>query len=154
MARPRDPMALKVVRGKKHLTKAEVADGMASEIYASDGDVAPPDWLEGRALGTFLREAEYMRRVNREAGVNIYGSTDTEALATMVSAHERYLYYRSREESADSEDERQRCNGMKNKEAATYERYMRLLKLDPSSRVDFAGLKGPDGGGDDALANV
>jgi hypothetical protein len=28
---------------------------------------------------------------------------------------------------------------MKNKEAAVHERYLRLLKLDPSSRVDFGG---------------
>lgn len=155
MAKPRDPTALKVARGKSHMTKDEIDDGLSREIYASIGEISMPDWLDGPAADIFEREAAYMRRVNVAAGVAIYGDTDSEPLAVMASSYARYLHYKGREEKAREGAERQRYNSMKNKEAATYERIMRLLKLDPSSRVDFAGLKGgQDDGKQDCFANI
>lgn len=155
MARPRDPTALKVARGKAHMTKSEIEEGLSREIYAANGEIAAPDWLQGEAREIFDREAAYMRRVNVAAGVAIYGETDVEGLVTMVTSYVRFNDYRKREEKARELESKQKYNSMKNKEAATYERFRRLLKLDPSSRVDFAGLKGgADGGQQDAYANI
>lgn len=71
MARPRDPTALKVARGKAHMTKSEIEEGLSREIYAANGEIAAPDWLQGEAREIFDREAAYMRRVNVAAGVAI-----------------------------------------------------------------------------------
>ena len=93
--------------------------------------------------------------MNVAAGVAIYGETDVEGLVTMVTSYVRFNEYRKREEKARELESKQKYNSMKNKEAATYERFRRLLKLDPSSRVDFAGLKGgADGGQQDEYANI
>lgn len=141
MARPRDPTALKVLKGKKHLTKDEKAR-QDSEIYASTGRIVPPAYLEDPdMLAMFRKEAAYMERVNKAApeGVNIYGDTDIEALVTLVLSYFRYLEYKGAEEAARDLEAKQKYNNMKNKEAAVHERYLRLLKLDPSSRVDFGG---------------
>jgi len=139
MARPRDPTALKKLRGKSHMTKDEMA-AQDSEIYASSGEIVPPAHLQDPdMLAMFNKEAAYMERVNKAAGVAIYGDTDIEALVTLVLSHFRYLEYKDEEEIARNLDAKQKYNNMKNKEAAVHERYLRLLKLDPSSRVDFGG---------------
>lgn len=146
MARPRDPTALKALKGKSHMTKDEKA-ATEDEIYASEGAIEPPDYLtDKRMIAMFRKEAAYMERVNKEAGVAIYGDTDIEGLAIMVMSHYRYLQYQSRENNARDLSDKQKYNAMKNKEAAVHERFMRLLKLDPSSRVDFGG----GSSGDDA----
>lgn len=146
MARPRDPTALKVLKGKSHMTKDEKA-AISEEIYVSTGSIEVPEYLEDkRMIAMFKKNAAYMERVNQEAGVAIYGDTDIEALAEMVMSHFRYLQYQSREMKARDLNDKAKYNSMKNKEAAVHERFMRLLKLDPSSRVDFGG----GSSGDDA----
>lgn len=148
MARPRDPTALKVLRGKKHMTKDEKA-AVESEIYASNGRIEPPEWMtDQKMLDMFAKEAAYMERVNKEAGVAIYGDTDIEALVTLVMSYHKYLQFEREEEEARGLDARQKCNAMKNKEAAVHERFLKLLKLDPSSRVDFGQPSG-DGADDE-----
>lgn len=144
MARPRDPTALKVLKGKSHMTKDEKA-AIDDEIYASSGKISPPEYLtEKRMVAMFEKEAAYMERVNEAAGVAVYGDTDIEALVTMITSHFQYLYYLKREKDSRDLADKQRYNSMKNKEAATHERFMKLLKLDPSSRVDFGGTSGDD----------
>ena len=146
MARPRDPTALKALKGKSHMTKDEKA-AIDAEIYVSEGAIEPPEYLtDKRMIAMFRKEAAYMERVNKEAGVPIYGDTDIESLAIMVTSYYRYLQYQSRENNSRDLADKQKYNAMKNKEAAIHERYMRLLKLDPSSRVDFGG----GSSGDDA----
>lgn len=85
----------------------------------------------------FEKNAAYMERVNLQAGVRIYGDTDIETLATMVSAYFRYLELQDAEAKAQDFDTKQKCSIMKHKEAQLYERYLRTLKLDPGARVDF-----------------
>ena len=146
MSRPRDPTALKALKGKSHMTKDEIAK-IADEIYVAEGDIEPPDYLtDKRMQKLFNKHADYMRRVNKAAGVAIYGDTDIEALSVMVMSHFRYLQYQELEKKTKEITDRARYNQMKNKEAATHERFMKLLKLDPASRVDFGGA---DGGGAD-----
>lgn len=139
MARPRDPTALKKLRGKSHMTKDEKAR-VEQEIYVSSGTIEPPACLtDPDQVAMFRKEAAYMERVNKAAGVSIYGDTDVEALTTLVMSYFRYLQYQTEEDLARGLDAQQKINAMKNKEAAVHERYLRLLKLDPSSRVDFGG---------------
>lgn len=147
LARPKEPMALKMAKGRKHLTVQEMSDALASEIYCAEGDIAAPEWLEGDALGIFEREADYMRRVNAVSPKPIYGRTDVEALVLMSMSYAKYVDYADREKRAKLAD-RPKINAMKNKEASTYERFLRLLKLDPSSRVDFGRGGDADGGED------
>lgn len=144
MARPRDPTALKALRGKSHMTKDE-KDQISDEIYVSEGKIEPPEYLtDKRMIKMFRKEAAYMERVNDAAGVPIYGDTDIEALGVLVMSHYRYLQYQSKENQAKDLSDKQRYNAMKNKEAAVHERFLKLLKLDPSSRVDFGGASGDD----------
>ena len=79
MARPKEPMALKIAKGKKHLTVKEKSE-VEREVYAADGKIEPPPWLKGRALEHFNGKAAYMRAVNSLANRNVYGSVDVEAL--------------------------------------------------------------------------
>lgn len=149
MARPRDPTALKALRGKSHLTKDEKA-AIDDEIYVSAGEIKPPEHLiDKRMIRMFNKEAAYMERVNKEAGVPIYGDTDIEPLAVLVMSHFRYLQYQKMENQAKDLADKQRYNAMKNKEAAVHERFLKLLKLDPSSRVDFGGSQGDDADDDE-----
>lgn len=149
MARPRDPTALKVLKGKSHMTKDEKA-AIEDEIYASEGKIEPPEYLtDARMVRMFKKEAAYMERVNKEAGVAVYGDTDIEPLAVLVLSHFRYLQYQQWENNSKDLSDRQRYNAMKNKEAAVHERFLKLLKLDPSSRVDFGGSSGDDAYGED-----
>lgn len=147
MARPRDPTALKALRGNKHLTKDELAQ-VEYEIYVAEGVIEPPEELtDESAVRMFKKNAAYMERVNHEAGFKIYGDTDIEALTIMVCSYQRFLYYQGRESRCSKAAEKQVFNNLKNKEAMLYDRYLRLLKLDPGARVDF-GLS-PPGGDDD-----
>lgn len=144
MARPRDPTALKVLKGKSHMTNDEKA-AVDSEIYASDGAIEPPAELtEKRQIEMFRKEAAYMERVNKEAGVAVYGDTDIEALTVLVMSHFKYLEYYRKEMNCRDLANKQKYNAMKNKEAAVHDRFMKLLKLDPSSRVDFGGSSDDD----------
>lgn len=146
MSRPRDPTALKVLKGKSHMTKEEKSK-IADEIYVSEGEIEAPDYLSDKRMQKlFNKHADYMRRVNKAAGVAIYGDTDIEALSVMVMSHFRYLQYQELERKTKEIADRARYNQMKNKEAATHERFLKLLKLDPASRVDFGSA---DGGSDD-----
>lgn len=146
MSRPRDPTALKVLKGKSHMTKEEKSK-IADEIYVSEGEIETPDYLSDRRMQTlFEKYASYMKRVNNAAGVAIYGDTDIESLSVMVMSHFRYLQYQELERKTKEIADRARYNQMKNKEAATHERFLKLLKLDPASRVDFGSA---DGGSDD-----
>lgn len=144
MARPRDPTALKVLKGKSHMTNDEKA-AVDSEIYASCGSIEPPEELtEKRQIEMFRKEAAYMERVNNEAGVAVYGDTDIEALTVLVMSHFKYLEYYRKEMNCRDLVNKQKYNAMKNKEAAVHDRFMKLLKLDPSSRVDFGGSSDDD----------
>ena len=144
MARPRDPTALKVLKGKSHMTNDEKA-AIDSEIYASDGHIEPPAELtEKRQIEMFMKEAAYMERVNKEAGVAVYGDTDIEALTVLVMSYFKYLEYQRKEMNCRDLANKQKYNAMKYKEDAVHDRFMKLLKLDPSSRVDFGGSSDDD----------
>ena len=45
MARSRQPIEVLLANGKKHLTKAEIAERRASEVRVLPGDMDPPEYL-------------------------------------------------------------------------------------------------------------
>lgn len=146
--RKRAPTALLKERGTKHMTKREEAERYAKERYLAMGDIRPPKWLGPVAYELFCKEAEYMYRVNCSTNKGMYGAEDIEPLAVMAASYEQALAYSSAEEGASDPDVKKTYNQMKCKEQATYERMMKLLSLDPPSRVHFPDLEG-DGDAED-----
>lgn len=156
MARPRDPTALKVAKGRSNLTKREVAEGLEREVYAADGEVAPPKWLKGEARRHFVKKAGYMAAVNRLAGANVYGSVDVEPLALMSVSYQRSREYQKEEDDARAAGDARAVDsaqGKRMREDRSYREFMKLLKLDPGSRVSVAA-DGGDDHGDDELSDV
>lgn len=149
--RKKEPGALTKARGNKHLTKDEEAESAANEVYAASGDIEAPDVLiDDATRALFEKEARYMLRVNEMTGCAVYGAEDVELLTAMCLAYQRAIEYSTKESRARSLDSREKYNRMKDKELKLYERFLRTLKLDPSSRVQRPGL----GGGDDGPRDI
>lgn len=149
--RKKEPSALTEARGNKHLTKDEKAKAACDETYAASGDIqVPAAVIDEPTRALFEKEARYMLRVNNLTGRSVYGDEDIELLTAMCLAYQRAIEYSGRESKARSLDSREKYNRMKNKELATYERFLKTLKLDPSSRVQRPGL----GGGDDGQSDI
>ena len=149
MARPRDPAALKELRGRSHLTKDEKAEAAQREVYAAGGEIAPPSWLAGAALAHFRKNAEYMEAVNRMAGVSVYGSTDIEPLALMSVSYQKSMeHLRAERDALDAGDAKAVVAAQRNRlaEDKNYREFAKLLKLDPGRRVDVRGGGDGDGG--------
>lgn len=152
MARPRDPAALKILKGKSHMTKDDKAEALANEIYAADGEIVAPSWLKSYALEHFKKNAEYMAAVNRMAGVNIYGSTDIESLTLMSMSYQKSNEYLVEEQKAiRSGDTKAAAVAQKKRlaEDRSYREFSKLLKLDPGNRVDIRGLNDDEDDGSD-----
>lgn len=84
MARPRQPLALIEAKGKKHLTKAEIAERRATEVQPCTDDLTAPAYLTAAEKRRFNKLADQL------AKLNIMGETDTEALARYVTAQSLY----------------------------------------------------------------
>ena len=142
--RPREPMALKIAKGKKHLSKEEMTE-IEDEVYAAEGDIVPPEWLNGMALQHFEKQARYMRALNEKAGRNVYGDLDSEALTLMSVSFQKSNEYLLEEQKAKKRgDAKAQTEAHKKRlaEDRSYREFMKLLKLDPGSRVDINGREG------------
>lgn len=146
MGRPKRPQAVAEAKGRVHDSRDLKDERRQREVYASSNGVSPPASLtDHHMVEMFKRYAAYMERVNELAGEPVYGDTDAETLADMVQCHFRFLDYRKSEGKARDVVNKQRYNSMKHKEAQTFERLMKLLRLDPASRVDMGPRKATDG---------
>lgn len=155
MARPRDPTALKIVKGKSHMTKDEKADGLAREVYAANGGVSPPAWLSGIALKHFQKNAEYMETLNAMAGRNVYGSIDVESLVLMSVSYQKSCEYLAEGQAAKTLDDKKGAEAAQKKRLAedrSYREFSKMLKLDPGNRVDVGSHGDGDGNGDETAA--
>ena len=142
--RPREPMALKIAKGKKHLTKDEKTE-IEDEVYAAEGDIVPPDWLKGKALEHFEKQADYMRALNAKAGRNVYGDLDSESLTLMSVSYQKSNEYLIEEQKAKKRGDAKGQMAAHRKRLAedrSYREFMKLLKLDPGSRVNVNGRGG------------
>ncbi len=85
MARPRQPVDLLLVKGKKHLTKGEIADRKASEVKAPANKVRAPSYLPKELKKEFNKLAKELLEIE------IMSNVDVDALARFIIARKMYL---------------------------------------------------------------
>ena len=84
MARPRQPIALIQAKGRKNLTKEEIAQRVAEEVQPCTDDIRAPSYLTNKQKTHFDKLASQL------AKIKILGETDVEALARYVTAEAQY----------------------------------------------------------------
>ena len=84
MGRIREPIALLEVKGRSHLTKAEIADRKAMEPDAPDDDLVAPDRLTKKQREEFDHLAHELKRIG------IIGNVDNEALARYIELKDQF----------------------------------------------------------------
>lgn len=85
MAGTRQPTDLVVLKGKKHLTKAEIEARKNGEVRAPNDKVKPPVFLSPELKKKFRKLAKELLEINLIANV------DCDALARLLIAQEKYL---------------------------------------------------------------
>lgn len=85
MARPREPVALVLAKGKKHLTKEEIEQRQAREIQVPFIDIKPPRYLNTKQKKTFKDLA------GKLLAIKIYTELDADALARYIIAQDLYI---------------------------------------------------------------
>ena len=83
--RPRQPIELIEAKGRKHLTKAEIAERKATEVKPVKGRITPPAFLSKPQKTKFRKISAQL------AELGIFGATDCEALARYITAQDLYL---------------------------------------------------------------
>ena len=84
MAGPRQPTALLMAKGKKHFTKAEIKERLASEVQPCTEDIVAPAFL------TTVQKKEFDKLAGQLQKINIMGETDVDALARYITAQSLY----------------------------------------------------------------
>ena len=84
MAGARQPIELVIAKGKKNLTKAEIAERRASEVAPCPDDLSAPSYLTAAEKKRFNKLAEQLKKIK------IIGETDTDTLARYVTAQGLY----------------------------------------------------------------
>ena len=87
MAGQKQPIDLVVMKGKKHLTKAEIADRKAAEI------TAPSDGIQAPAYLTPGQKKEFDRLANQLVTIGIMTNLDCDVLADYVVSHDDWVRY-------------------------------------------------------------
>ncbi|MCM3242699.1 phage terminase small subunit P27 family [Cytobacillus oceanisediminis] len=85
MARPRQPTDLLLVKGKKHLTKEEIAKRKASEVKAPADKVRAPSYLPNDLKKEFRKIAKEL------LDIEILTNLDVDALARFIISRKMYL---------------------------------------------------------------
>lgn len=84
MARPREPISLIEAKGRKHLTKAEIAERQRTEVAPITDGITVPKYLTKKQKDQFNLIAEQLKKLG------IMGETDVDALARYIIAQELY----------------------------------------------------------------
>ena len=84
MARPRQPIALIQAKGRKNLTKEEIARRIAEEVQPCADDLRAPSYL------TIKQKTHFDKLARQLSKIKILGETDVEALARYVTAEAQY----------------------------------------------------------------
>lgn len=85
MAGQRQPTDLVVMKGKKHLTKAEIEARKNAEVVAPNDKVKPPTYLTPELKKKF-------RKLSKELlEIKLIANVDCDALARLLIAQEQYL---------------------------------------------------------------
>lgn len=85
MAGTRQPTDLVLLKGKKHLTKAEIEQRREEEVKAPSDNVKPPMYLTPDLKKKFRKLAKELLEIKLIANV------DCDALARLLIAQEKYL---------------------------------------------------------------
>lgn len=85
MARPRQPVDLLLVKGKKHLTQQEIEERRAQEIKAPNDKVKAPSYLPKDLKREFKKIADELKNIG------IMTNLDVDALARFLFARKLYL---------------------------------------------------------------
>lgn len=85
MARPRQPVNLLVVKGKKNLTKKEIEERKAQEVKAASDKVEAPDYLPDDLKNEFNEIAAELVKIG------IMSNLDVDALSRFLMAKKLYL---------------------------------------------------------------
>lgn len=85
MARPRQPVNLLLLKGKKHLTKEEINERQETEVKAKADNVKPPSYLTKKLKAEFTEIANELKRID------LITNLDTDALARFLLAREQYV---------------------------------------------------------------
>ena len=84
MAGPRQPIDLLVLKGKKNLTKKEIAERRAQEVKAPADNIQAPSYLPKNL------QAEFYRLAKELTGIKIMTNLDCEALARFITSEYNY----------------------------------------------------------------
>lgn len=84
MAGQKQPVGLLVVKGKKHLTKKEIAKRKAQEIKAPADSIQAPSYLPRKL------QKEFSRLAGELVSIKIMTNLDCEALARFVTSEYNY----------------------------------------------------------------
>lgn len=84
MAGPRQPIELIVAKGKKHVTKDEVAEREAREVKPCTDEITAPSFLTAKQKKEFNKIAAQLQKLK------VMGETDCDALARYVTAQDFY----------------------------------------------------------------
>ena len=85
MAGQRQPISLVEMKGKKHLTKAEIEARKNSEVVAPNDKVKPPSYLTQDQKKRF-------RKLSKELlEIKLIANVDCDALARLLIAQEQYI---------------------------------------------------------------
>lgn len=87
MARPREPVALVLAKGKKHLTKEEIAERQAREVQVPFTDIVAPSYLSSKQKKVFQELA------GKLLAIKIYTELDADALGRYIIAQDLYVAY-------------------------------------------------------------
>lgn len=85
MAGQRQPTDLVVMKGKKHLTKAEIEERKNAEVTAPNDKVRPPAYLTPEQKKKFRKLAKELLEIKLIANV------DCDALARLLIAQEQFI---------------------------------------------------------------
>lgn len=85
MAGKRQPINLILLKGKKHLTKAEIEERMRTEVKAKADKVNPPSYLPPELKREFKKIANELKRID------LISNLDVDALARFLLAREQYI---------------------------------------------------------------
>lgn len=87
MARPRQPIEVIQMKGKKHLTQKEIEERKKQEVKvkAKSDNIKPPSYLKGKQKGEFKKIAKQLIELK------IMSNLDVDALARYIIARDCYL---------------------------------------------------------------
>lgn len=84
MSGQRQPISLIQAKGKKHLTKAEIAERERTEVKAAADKVTAPSYLTAKQKTKFRKIVKELR------AIDLVSNLDVDALARLVIAQDKY----------------------------------------------------------------